>query len=253
VRGAVGGTRTMDFPDLGAAVAKPKREKMPRAPRQGGGGGGERRPKSELQAMLDKQNGPAGGVAAGAGTRSERANASAEGVPVHVFADIGPPPKHVQEPDAAAHAEATAAIQERIDEGEKRVVRLWIAARGRWAARPRGQLRSVRRGRQRGEMSARSYPQLPAEKRGAQGPVPGDWIRGGACAERENAGRRFCTACFARGAAAVAAAARRAVHWRACWCVVCYAITLLLPPPLLLLLLPLPLPLLLRRRRSTRS
>jgi len=126
----------MDFPDLGAAVDMPKRDKMPRAPPRkgggggGGGGGGEVRPKSALQAMLDTKNGP--GTA-----RAERTDASAEAVPAHALEDIGPPPKPVAEPDAAAHQEAITAIQARIDEGEKRVVCLPFAERGRavWHAR----------------------------------------------------------------------------------------------------------------------
>ena len=132
----------MDFPDLGAAVDMPKRDKMPRAPPRkgggggGGGGGGEVRPKSALQAMLDTKNGPAGGSAPGA-ARAERVDAPAEALQAHGIADIGPPPKTVAEPDAAAHKEAIAAIQARIDEGEKRVVCLPFAERGRavWHAR----------------------------------------------------------------------------------------------------------------------
>ena len=127
----------MDFPDLGAAVDMPKRDKMPRAPPRkgggggGGGGGGEVRPKSALQAMLDTKNGPAGGSAPGA-ARAERVDAPAEALQAHGIADIGPPPKTVAEPDAAAHKEAIAAIQARIDEGEKRVVCLLVAECG-WA------------------------------------------------------------------------------------------------------------------------
>ena len=114
---------TMDFPDLGAAVDMPKRGKMPRAQRSKGGG--ERRPKSALQSMLDGQKVSVGGAAAG--VVGERTNGSApvETIPVEVLADIGPPPKPVPEPDATSHQEATAVFQAKIDEYEKRVVCLF--------------------------------------------------------------------------------------------------------------------------------
>ena len=70
-------------------------------------------------------NGAAGaaGAAGGYAVEKEAKGSAAPAEAVEVLAEIGPPPKPVAEPDAAAHEEATVAIQARIDEGEKRVVR----------------------------------------------------------------------------------------------------------------------------------
>ncbi len=114
----------MDFPDLGAAVEAPKRERMPPRKKQGSAAGGERGPKSALQSMVEGRSENGNGTTAGRAHDKQGAAsaASADALPVEVLADIGPPPKAVAEPDAAAHQEAAAAIQARIDEGEKRVV-----------------------------------------------------------------------------------------------------------------------------------
>lgn len=110
----------MDFPDLGAAVEAPKRNKIPGSKKSSAAA--ERKPKSALQSMVEGNKEAISGAAGGHVAEKEvRASASAEAV--EVLAEIGPPPKPVNEPDAAAHEEASAAIQARIDEGEKRVVR----------------------------------------------------------------------------------------------------------------------------------
>jgi hypothetical protein len=115
----------MDFPDLGAAVEAPKRERMPPRKKQSSAAGGERRPKSALQSMVEGRSELPNGTASGrAHDKQGAASAASDALPVEVLADIGPPPKAVAEPDAAAHEEAAATIQARIDEGEKRVVRL---------------------------------------------------------------------------------------------------------------------------------
>jgi hypothetical protein len=114
----------MDFPDLGAAVGPPKRDKIP--PRKKSSAAPERKPKSALQSLLEGKSGAMNGGAGAAGDYAVEKEAKGSAAPaeaVEVLAEIGPPPKPVAEPDAAAHEEATAAIQTRIDEGEKRVVR----------------------------------------------------------------------------------------------------------------------------------
>jgi hypothetical protein len=55
----------MDFPDLGAAVEAPKRERMPPRKKQSSAAGGERRPKSALQSMVEGRSELPNGTASG--------------------------------------------------------------------------------------------------------------------------------------------------------------------------------------------
>jgi hypothetical protein len=109
----------MDFPDLGTTVEK-KKDKLPPPSRKKGNAGGDTRNRSALQSMIDGNSATGSAAKAAAGDK-ERGHSPV--VPVDAL-DIGPPPKRVPEPDEAAHKQATADIQARIDEGEKRVVRI---------------------------------------------------------------------------------------------------------------------------------
>jgi len=111
----------MDFPDLGAAVDKPKRDKMPRQ-RNRAAGGGEKKPKSALASMINGKSKSNDSADAGASDRLRPHAGSVEAVQAEVLSDIGPPPRSMAEPDEAAHKEAAAEIQTRIDAGEKRMV-----------------------------------------------------------------------------------------------------------------------------------